>query len=336
MNTSMPRPWVDFNPLMDADMPGRPWVDFNPLMSADTQDHPGSGDAPILPSTAPSIGDLMTDPNAHPSLSDMPGFRTIYGGGIINTGGGSGGGSGNGSTSVPVKIEPTFITTKNMSWDEYYSYQKGGDKWRGDDPNYKHSEHTGGLIVTGTGSERQEFDASDFAGVESYVTGRTGIFSYSEGVRGIAAGTDLGEYFDKQRRGANFEAGFWMTAFVVLSVATIAFAAVGGFAAIADLVYGLGRVVTTRSGLRLTRHALLQMRARGITERMIWETLRKGTPYWDPRNKAINFILEGVGPRGHQVLVGYNPVRNVVKTVIHGTKLFRGRMIPTSIPILYF
>jgi hypothetical protein len=44
---------------------------------------------------------------------------------------------------------------------------------------------------------------------------------------------------------------------------------------------------------RLSYHALERALERGITEDMINVALRKGVPYWDPRNGSVVYVLEG-------------------------------------------
>lgn len=80
--------------------------------------------------------------------------------------------------------------------------------------------------------------------------------------------------------------------------------------------------------LNLGIHAVEQMAEREITEKMIEVALRKGQPFYDPKNKAINYVLEQGFASGKSLLVGQNPVSKKITTVISGRKLVSRRFIP--------
>ena len=74
------------------------------------------------------------------------------------------------------------------------------------EPGFVHRTE-GSVLTVGTSEGTKTYRSeSNKHSVESYVTGRTGISSYSESAREIPQGTDLGEYFESQRKGAEGEA----------------------------------------------------------------------------------------------------------------------------------
>jgi len=82
------------------------------------------------------------------------------------------------------------------------------------------------------------------------------------------------------------------------------------------------------AGLRYSKHAVGQMGERGVTQRMVDLALEKGTPYWDPKNKVVNYVLEGGFGSGKDLLVGQNPASGIITTVIRGWDLVAPRFIP--------
>jgi RHS repeat-associated protein len=80
--------------------------------------------------------------------------------------------------------------------------------------------------------------------------------------------------------------------------------------------------------LDISLHARRQMGERKITENMISAGLRKGTPFWDPKNGTINYILREGFASGKDLLVGQNPLSGLITTVIRGKDLVSKRMVP--------
>jgi len=216
MNTSMPRPWVDFNPLMDADTPGRP----------------GVGSDPTMPNPEPGLPEGLAPPEA--SLSDIGArfeemvYYASFPEGYAREDARCFRETGRHLPIVNMVYHPERGT--------HYNYRPSGhwEEYNGERVFVIDTE--GGVLKTGDATYR-DTSGSGFA-VESYVTGRTGLNSYSEGTRQIAPGTDLGEYFHKQRWGAELEATAWMTALVVGSILTI----VGAGFIVGDLRLGLGYI----------------------------------------------------------------------------------------------
>jgi RHS repeat-associated protein len=102
----------------------------------------------------------------------------------------------------------------------------------------------------------------------------------------------------------------------------------GAAGAIADATGSGGSLV--RNGLNLSRHVVVdRMGPRGITEDMIKVTLRKGQPFWDPKNKTVNYILQNGMASGKSILVGQNPLSGKVTTAMTSSKsLINKRFIP--------
>ena len=186
-------------------IPGRPWSDFDPTMPE-----------PVRPPQ-----DLIgTDPSHDFDTPDIPGFRTIEFGssgaaGMVagsSGGGGMGvseGSTGSGGTGLPPrgKIKTQIISTDTMSWDEYYSYQKGGKNWGG--WGYGRSaerqyEHTKGVLRIDDQTIRTD------GGVAVQYTGPTGVPDWVKyfkiggyaliaigviGITGIMVGAALGSHW---------------------------------------------------------------------------------------------------------------------------------------------
>lgn len=70
------------------------------------------------------------------------------------------------------------------------------------------------------------------------------------------------------------------------------------------------------------------MGLRQITDRMIRAAISKGTPFVDPKNGSLNYVLRGGMASGKDLLVGTNPLTGKITTVITGSRLVRPRMIP--------
>jgi len=61
---------------------------------------------------------------------------------------------------------------------------------------------------------------------------------------------------------------------------------------------------------------------------MVDAAIRGGAKYWDPKNKVVNYVLEGGFASGKDLLVGLNPGKGLVTTVIRGSDLVAKRFIP--------
>lgn len=98
----------------------------------------------------------------------------------------------------------------------------------------------------------------------------------------------------------------------------------------AEVAEEAGSAGTSALALRYTigTHAAEQMAERGITARMISVALRKGTPFWDPKNKVVNYVLKNGFASNKDLLVGYNPLNGRITTVIRGSNLVRPRFRP--------
>jgi predicted ATP-dependent serine protease len=83
-----------------------------------------------------------------------------------------------------------------------------------------------------------------------------------------------------------------------------------------------------KAGPQYGKHVLERMAERGITPKMVEKALEKGTPFWDPKNKVINRVLEGGFGSGKVLLVGQNPITGKITTVIRGSNLVSPRFIP--------
>lgn len=83
-----------------------------------------------------------------------------------------------------------------------------------------------------------------------------------------------------------------------------------------------------KTGLNLGKHTSERMAERGISEKMIQKALQKGKPFWDPKNKTVNYVLDGGFASGKSLLVGQNPITGKISTVIRGNSLISPRFIP--------
>jgi hypothetical protein len=115
------------------------------------------------------------------------------------------------------------------------------------------------------------------------------------GSREIPAETDLGEYFEKQRRSAELEATEWMALFIGGSVATIAIGALGGFTAAWDYVtfYTARRI----AGHYVTEHAISEMELYRIGPATIGRVIRGGARYIDVARGSTAYVRGSVGRR---------------------------------------
>jgi hypothetical protein len=83
---------------------------------------------------------------------------------------------------------------------------------------------------------------------------------------------------------------------------------------------------------RLSYHALERALERGITEDMINVALRKGVPYWDPRNGSVVYVLEGGFASGRDLAVATNFLTGQVTTVMRNFGAVRPRFMPMPPP----
>ncbi len=135
-NPGMPRPWIDFDPRLGGGMPSNPIAGGPPIMPNPVPS-PIEGTAP--PETDP-LADLEANIQARieEHWRHKTGQDIIYAGCMVMTGINEEAAA----RARDERLQP--ITTENMTWDEYYSYQRGGGNWRGDDPSYNHQAHRGG------------------------------------------------------------------------------------------------------------------------------------------------------------------------------------------------
>jgi predicted ATP-dependent serine protease len=94
----------------------------------------------------------------------------------------------------------------------------------------------------------------------------------------------------------------------------------------ADAAEGAGAIAKVE--LNIGTHAAKQMAEREISESMIKIALKKGTPFIDPKNGTINYVLKGGFASGKDLLVGTNPLTGKITTVIRGWDLIASRFIP--------
>jgi hypothetical protein len=78
----------------------------------------------------------------------------------------------------------------------------------------------------------------------------------------------------------------------------------------------------------MTKHLADRLAERGISEKMVDVALRRGTPYWDPKNNVVNYVLRNGFGSGKDLLVGQNPVTGAVTPAIRGNNLVRPRFVP--------
>ena len=119
---------------------------------------------------------------------------------------------------------------RSANW--YTRLEDKGYYWVNHGPNGEEGgfvfRSEGSVLTVGTSEGTKKYrSSSNRHRVESYVTGRTGLSSYSEDSRAISEDFDLGEYFEAQRKGAEGEATKWLAIFVVGTVATLTLAATG-------------------------------------------------------------------------------------------------------------
>lgn len=90
-----------------------------------------------------------------------------------------------------------------------------------------------------------------------------------------------------------------------------------------NAAYGL-----TKSGIALSKHAVEQMAKRGVSEAMVRAALRKGTRYWDPVTRTVQYVLRGGFISGKTLRVPVDPFSRTVTTVVRGDRVGISRFIP--------
>lgn len=143
----------------------------------------------------------------------------------------------------------------------------------------------GSYLHEGSGAEKQVYYSHDDTHrLERVVTGRTGISTYTEGNNYIDGDVDLGEYFEQQRKDANWEATKWMATFVIGTVAALTAGALGGFTAAWD--YTTFYTVNRIAGHNLTKHIVDRMIMREISPAQIGRAIRLGKKLYDVKTGA--------------------------------------------------
>jgi hypothetical protein len=93
-----------------------------------------------------------------------------------------------------------------------------------------------------------------------------------------------------------------------------------------------GSTALATQELNVGVHAAGRMAERGITEDMINAALEKGTPFIDPKNGTVNYVLQGGMASGKDLLVGTNPLTGKITTAITGSDLVVPRFLPLGPP----
>jgi len=120
--------------------------------------------------------------------------------------------------------------------------------------------------------------------------------------------------------------GWDAAAGVVFDVATTVFGPAKLLGLGAKAARGAGALAKVE--LNIGSHAAKQMAEREISKSMIKVALEKGTPFIDPKNGTINYVLKGGFASGKDLLVGTNPLTGKITTVIRGWNLIASRFIP--------
>lgn len=110
---------------------------------------------------------------------------------------------------------------------------------------------------------------------------------------------------------------------------------VKGGIALGAIVLGAVKVESkalVKDGLQLSGHALIRLAGREshVTSKMIGIAIRRGQSFWDPKNRTINYILQGGFASGKDLLVGVNPVTGRIATILSGRDLVIPRFIPLN------
>ena len=85
--------------------------------------------------------------------------------------------------------------------------------------------------------------------------------------------------------------------------------------------------LVTKEGLNIGIHATQRMAENKITTKMVETVLKKGTRFWDPKNKAMSYVLEKGFTSGKDLLVGKS-LTGKITTVFPGKNLIKSRFIP--------
>jgi len=91
-----------------------------------------------------------------------------------------------------------------------------------------------------------------------------------------------------------------------------------------------GTLATSSGVLRIGGHTVDRMASRGISRKMIKVAIEKGQVFYDPKNKALSYVLRGGFASGKDLLVGVNPGNQMITTVIRGKKMIKKRFIPLN------
>ena len=280
-----------------------------------------------------------SDPGVPEIMSARP-PELVPGEGFVpgsSDGGFPGGGSGRdgsmpqpdmmGTTTTAPKIQ--CITTDTMSWDEYYSYQKGGSNWGGNQPGYNQTEHQSGVFAAD--SSTQSFE-------------HTEPFSFSAGIiKAIEYHREADLY---EAEAYKILEDFWRDVIITLATfgAEILVAkAVGALVAsglAARLVTSAGRVIRSEkgfvaigkllgrlapsglrsslaTGLRYTYHGWKRLERVGHDEQIVLRVLREGEAYFyagKGGRKYVNYLLRRAY-RGKDVVVGVDPATDAIVTI---------------------
>ncbi len=89
-----------------------------------------------------------------------------------------------------------------------------------------------------------------------------------------------------------------------------------------------GAGALAKSDLNIGVHTAERMAERGVNESMVRVALEKGTPFIDPKNGTINYVLREGFASGKDLLVGTNPLTGKITTVIRGSDLIAPRFVP--------
>jgi hypothetical protein len=82
-------------------------------------------------------------------------------------------------------------------------------------------------------------------------------------------------------------------------------------------------------GTQWSKHSLLRLAERGVTQKMAETAISKGQKFYDPLNKSINYVLPNGFASGKSLLVGTNPLTGQVTTILRSSKnLINSRFMP--------
>lgn len=78
----------------------------------------------------------------------------------------------------------------------------------------------------------------------------------------------------------------------------------------------------------ISQHAAIRFAERGITEKMTQTAISKGQKYYDVKNNAYSYVLEGGFASGKTLQVGTSAIDGRVTTVIRSTRFNPGVKLP--------